>query len=119
MTTYKTRVGRQCLAKKTPTEKLLKSVQIWLSNSVSRHSLSPHFCRSDSPSTAIRATVLGDPLRQVGIGARHRRTFGGGLRLLHEEPAQAVRDSVACELTDAFIQAKEADEGTSQAVAGE
>ena len=30
-----------------------------------------------------------DPLRQAGVGSRHRRSIGGGLCLLHEEPAQA------------------------------
>ena len=45
-------------SEKNLTAKLLKSVQIWLSNSVSRHSLSPHFCRSDSPLMRLRRAAI-------------------------------------------------------------
>ena len=36
-----------------------------------------------------------------------------------KSPPKQMRDSVACELCDTFIQGKEDDEGASQAVAGE
>ncbi len=51
------------------------------------------------------------------------RGIGGPLQAASayymKSPPKQMRDSVARELTDAFIQGKEADEVTSQAVAGD
>ena len=45
-------------------------------------------CRSRIPQQRGRGYRCGS-MRQIGVGAWHRRTLGGALRLLHEEPAQA------------------------------
>ena len=72
----------------------------------------------DSPNSA---GVVIDAVRCAKLGLE--RSIGGPLEAASayymKSPPKQMRDSVACELCDAFIQGKEADEGTSQAVVGE
>ncbi len=72
----------------------------------------------DSPNSA---GVVIDAIRCAKLGLE--RGIGGPLEAASafhmKSPPKQMRDSVACELCDAFIQGKEADEGKSQAVAGE
>ena len=72
----------------------------------------------DSPNSA---GVVIDAVRCAKLGLE--RSIGGPLEAASayymKSPPKQMRDSVACELCEAFIQGKKADEGTSQAVAGE
>ncbi len=72
----------------------------------------------DSPNSA---GVVIDAIRCAKRGLE--RGIGGPLEAASayymKSPPRQMRDSVACELCDAFIQGKEADEGRYQAVAGE
>ena len=72
----------------------------------------------DSPNSA---GVVIDAVRCAKLGLE--RGIGGPLEAASayymKSPPKQMRDSVAYELCDAFIQGKEADEETSQAVAGE
>ena len=72
----------------------------------------------DSPNSA---GVVIDAIRCAKLELE--RGIGGPLvaasAYYMKSPPKQMRDSVACELCDTFIQGKEADEGTSQAVAGE
>ncbi len=69
----------------------------------------------DSPNSA---GVVIDAVRCAKLGLE--RGIGGPLEApsayYMKSPPKQMRDSVACELTDAFIQGNEADEGTSQGV---
>ncbi len=72
----------------------------------------------DSPNGA---GVVIDAVRCAKL--RLERGIGGPLEAASayymKSPPRQMRDSVACELTEAFIQGKDAGEGTSLAVAGE
>lgn len=72
----------------------------------------------DSPNSA---GVVIDAIRCAKLGLE--RGLGGSLEAASayymKSPPKQMRDSVACDLTDAFIQGKEAEQETSQAVVGE
>ena len=72
----------------------------------------------DSPNSA---GVVIDAVRCAKLGLE--RGIGGPLEAASayymKSPPNQMRDSVACELCDAFIAGKEAEEETYQAVAGE
>jgi len=72
----------------------------------------------DSPNSA---GVVIDAIRCAKLGLE--RGIGGPLEApsayYMKSPPRQMRDSVACEFCDAFIQGKEDDQETSQAVAGE
>jgi len=65
--------------------------------------------------------VVIDAIRCAKLGLE--RGIGGPLEApsayYMKSPPRQMRDSVACEFCDAFIQGKEDDQETSQAVAGE
>ncbi len=72
----------------------------------------------DSPNSA---GVVIDAVRCAKLALK--RGIGGPLEAASayymKSPPKQMRDSVACEVCDAFIQGKEAGEGTPLAVAGE
>ena len=72
----------------------------------------------DSPN---RAGVVADAVRCATLGSE--RGIGGALEAASayymKSPPKQMRDSVACELCDEFIQGKVADEEKSQSVVGD